>query len=171
MDMKNMKNGKRMIATLTVVAVLAIAGSAIAYGGRHYGGGAGPGGGCACGNAPMTGPGNAYRQDGAPHGRMQLQPPQGEHGRRAKLHGAQNGPGKWNAEMPQNIRDKQVEAEKLAIDLRAEMSKPQIDKAKALEIWKKKQALHGEISEWRFAQRLERAANRPATPAPLTPQQ
>ncbi len=67
-------------------------------------------------------------------------------------------------EAPQAILDKQVEADKLRIDLQAEMNKPQIDRAKVLEIWKKHHVLRGEIAEWFFTQQLEWMGNRPFAP-------
>ncbi len=80
--------------------------------------------------------------------------------------------GGWrNADIPQAIRDKQVEADKLRIDLRAELSRPEIDQAKALEVWKQHRALRNEIAEWFFTKRLERMASRPneTMPAPAKP--
>ena len=62
-----------------------------------------------------------------------------------------------------------AEAEKLMIDLRSEMTKPQVDKAKALGIWKQHRALRNDIAEWFFAQNLEWAANRPVPAQPIQP--
>lgn len=142
---------KKLMALFTVAMVLAIAGTALAYGGRkHHGRGDG--------NWFPMGPGQAF-----PPG--QCQQYQGHPGFRGVPAPHMN----RNFDIPQDIRDKQVEADKLRIDLRAELSKPQIDKAKALEIWKKHRALRNEISEWFFTQRLETMSNRPTAPQPGTP--
>ena len=56
--------------------------------------------------------------------------------------------------LPQEIQDKRTEAEKVAIDLRAELSKNPVNRAKALDLHKKHQALRQAISDWCFQQRL-----------------
>ena len=55
---------------------------------------------------------------------------------------------------PQEILDKRVEAEKVAIDLRAELSKRPVNRTKALDLYKKHQTLRQAISDWCFQQRL-----------------
>lgn len=143
---------KKVLAAVTVVIVLSMAGSAMAYGGRHHG--RGPG----YGQGPRWEQGGGYGYQG-----------NGHHWQKGPGHrGAWDGPGRgnWNGEVPQNIRDKMVAAEKLMVDLRAEMTRPQVDKAKALELWKQHRAVRGEIAEWFFTQRLEWAANRPAPTQP-----
>lgn len=143
---------KKVLAVLTVVAVLSLAGSAMAYEGRHHGRGPGSGQNWQQGGGPCW-QGDGHRWHRGPG------PRDGGFDRM--------GPGahrNWNADVPENIRNKMVEAEKLMIDLRDEMSKPQIDKARALEVWKQHRALRNDISEWFFTQRLEQATNRPATP-------
>lgn len=143
---------RKYLALFTVALVLATTGTALAYGGRmHHGYGGG--------NQP-------YMQRGGEYGPW-CQPQFGHRGGgpRYGQPGFGNAPApymNWNVEIPQVIRDKQVEADKLRIDLGAELNKPQVDKAKALEIWKKHRALRGEISEWFFTQRLEQMTNRPA---------
>lgn len=134
-----MKNGKKVLAMLTMVMVLAAAGTALAYGGRHHGGrgyGMGMDGYC-YGYGPQGGPARP----------------------------GERGPA-WGFDVPQNIRDKQAEAQKLMIDLRTEMYKQPVDKDKALELFRKHRALQNELSEWFFTQRLDAIAKGavPATP-------
>jgi hypothetical protein len=57
-------------------------------------------------------------------------------------------------DVPQEIREKWAEAQKTKIDLRLELEKTTIDRAKALELHAKHRALMQEISDWRFQQRL-----------------
>lgn len=151
---------KKILVLITAIFVLSIAGSAMAYGGRHHGG-------------RHHGGGQNYRQDCY---YRQYNPEMGPRSgntpyQQGAPRGARGGmgPAGWNIEVPQEIRDKMTEADKLRIDLRAEMYKPQIDRAKATEIWKKHRALRGEISEWFFAQRLELAASQARQVQPVTP--
>jgi len=58
-------------------------------------------------------------------------------------------------EVPQEIMEKWAEAQKMRIDLRAELGKKPIDREKALELHAKHQNLMQEISAWRFKQRLD----------------
>ena len=150
------KSTRKWMALFTVAAVLAISGSAFAYGGKHHYG-------KSYGYVPAWGPGGTpcpgWHQ-GPGYGRMQPGGPRFD---------GPTPPHERNVDIPQAIRDKQVEADKLRIDLRAELSKPQIDKAKALETWKKHRALRDEIAEWFFTQRMEWLANRPNEAAPTPP--
>ena len=70
------------------------------------------------------------------------------------------------SEVPQEIRDKWVEAQKINIDLRAELAKKpeDRDKEKALELYTKRCALMQELGEWHFKQRLDAPLN--PKPAP-----
>lgn len=63
--------------------------------------------------------------------------------------------GLYNTTIPQNIRDKMTESEKLSIDIRNIMTTETIDRAKALETFRKQRALKDEISEWFFTQRID----------------
>ena len=64
--------------------------------------------------------------------------------------------GAWaNVEIPQEIRDKQVEMQKLSIDMRAEMQKKPIDRAKVEELYKKRVELRDALSGWRMQQKLD----------------
>ena len=58
-------------------------------------------------------------------------------------------------EIPQEIRDKQVELMKLSIDMRAEMQKNPIDRPRIEEIYNKSVALRNELDGWRMKQRLD----------------
>ena len=58
-------------------------------------------------------------------------------------------------EIPQEIRDKQAEMQKLSIDMRAEMGKNPVDRAKAEELYTKRVALRDELSSWRMKQKLD----------------
>ena len=59
--------------------------------------------------------------------------------------------GIWNnVEIPQEIRDKQAEMGKLSIEMRNEMWKKPMDRAKVEELFKKQTALGNELSEWRM---------------------
>ena len=62
----------------------------------------------------------------------------------------------WNAvDMPEALRAKAVEMEKLHVDLRDVLSRTPIDRDKALELHGRIVQIHQEIGAWRFAQRLE----------------
>ena len=58
--------------------------------------------------------------------------------------------------MPQEIRNKVVELEKLRIDLDEALSSNPINKAKALEVHAKMQAVRNDLAAWRFERKLER---------------
>ena len=142
------KYGKSVTILAVLFAVLALAGSAFAYGGRHHG----------------------PRGDNPPQGAMGP-------GGNWEMHGfGDRGPGghfgrDLFAKMPQDIRDKMAESQKIGVDLRMELSKPgsSIDKNKAIELYRKQKALRDEVSEWCFMQRLEMIMNPPAPAAVPTP--
>ncbi len=60
-----------------------------------------------------------------------------------------------NVEIPQEIRDKQTEMQKLSIDLHAEMQKKPIDRAKIEELYKKRVELRDALSGWRMKTKLD----------------
>lgn len=62
----------------------------------------------------------------------------------------------FDSEMPENIKSKIVELEKLRIDLRAILSSEKVDKVKALENFEAIQKLENEIQTWKFVTRLEK---------------
>ena len=143
---------KKLATAAAVIAVVVMAGSAMAYGGRHYGGGP-------RGWEGYPGDGHHYWQQG---GGPRYAPAPGEpRGPGPRDFRSERGP---NIEIPQEIRDKITEARKLQIDLHAELDKRPLDKAKATEIYKKHRALRNEISEWFFLQRLDDLEKRPAEP-------
>ena len=64
--------------------------------------------------------------------------------------------GMWsNIEIPKEIQDKQAEMGKLSIEMRNEMWKKPIDRAKVEELYKKRTELRNELSEWRMKTRLD----------------
>jgi hypothetical protein len=60
-----------------------------------------------------------------------------------------------NVEIPQEIRDKQVEMQKLSVDMRAEMQKKPVDRAKVEELYKKRVELRDALSGWRMKTKLD----------------
>ena len=120
---------KKVLGIFTVVIVLSLAGSTLAYGAPSGEPDKGPG---------QRGEGKSWRQDGPGHG------PGWKHAPMAK---------RWHRDMPEEIRDKMVAAEKLKIDMRAEMSKPETDKAKAQttsELWVPGVNALGGFGRWKF---------------------
>ena len=63
-------------------------------------------------------------------------------------------------EIPQEIREKWAEAQKISIDLRTELGRDSVDRDRALELHAKRRAIMQEISDWRFMQRLDRLTDR-----------
>ena len=165
---------KTTIFALVAVLVLVAASGAFAWGGRGgrgmvasgtegttapmmQRGMAAPG---ASGGAavPMMGRGMAGRTAngrGAMMGNQQMM--KGMRGRGAS--GGMGGRGMmsvWaNVEIPQEIRDKQVEMQKLSVDMRAEMQKKPVDRAKVEELYKKRVKLRDAFSGWRMKTRLD----------------
>lgn len=58
-------------------------------------------------------------------------------------------------EIPQEIRDKQVEMQKLALDMQAEIQKRPLDRAKVEELYKRRVELRNELGGWMMKQRLD----------------
>ncbi|MGI6783077.1 MAG: hypothetical protein ACOX5A_02530 [Aminivibrio sp.] len=157
-------NGKVFAAVM--VAVLLAAGSAFAWGGR-------PGyQGQYQGQGMMYGQGQGWNQ--GPQGQNFANPGQkggwnrhhmmgGRSSGFAGRHHAMGGRGgfagqrgMWgNVEIPQEIRDKQTEMGKLSIEMRNEMWKKPMERAKVEELYKKRTALRNELSEWRMKTRLD----------------
>ena len=67
-----------------------------------------------------------------------------------------SGPVKFSPDMPDEIRTKKADAAKLRIDLDNIMTKKPLDKAKALEVYKKLAELETEVRVWRFSNKLDR---------------
>ncbi len=75
-------------------------------------------------------------------------------GGRSSYRGSQRG--MWSyVEIPQEIRDKQTEMGKLSIEMRNEMWKKPVDRAKVEELYTKRTELRNELSEWRMKTRLD----------------
>ena len=62
----------------------------------------------------------------------------------------------FTPDMPEEIRAKAVDAEKLRIDLRAAFAKKPLDKAEILDLFAKIQKAENEVEAWKFAQRVDR---------------
>ncbi len=62
--------------------------------------------------------------------------------------------------VPDDIRGKMVELAKLRIDMRDALTRDPVDRAKATEVYGKMAALRQEIGTWRFNQRLDRIERR-----------
>ena len=62
----------------------------------------------------------------------------------------------FTPDMPTEIREKAAELAKLRVDLEEAMTSKPVNKAKALDTYKKMQLLENEIDVWRFEKRLER---------------
>ena len=177
-----MKKMKGIVAAAALVGILVLAGSALAWGGP--GGGKGMMGrpdsqNWNQGNRPWNQDGRQWNQDGrqwnqdgrkwnrgSPMGRGYYHHQGGRRGmgtshRRGGpfMMGSRGfcGPmamGNW-VEVPQEIRDKQVEAYKLSAEMRNEMGKIPVDRAKIEELYKKSLDLRNELSGWRMKQRLD----------------
>ena len=83
----------------------------------------------------------------------------------------------FTPDMPEEIKAKVVEAEKLKVDLEAAMSARPIDKAKAMEFFGQLQKAKQEIEAWKFSKKLDGIEafrkqlelNRNVPPAPPAP--
>jgi len=69
--------------------------------------------------------------------------------------GGFGGDGPDNIDIPQEIIDKRETARGLMTELRSELSKNPIDKARALDLYKQHRAIRNDIDEWFFLRRLE----------------
>ena len=132
---------KKTIGAAVLILVLAAAGSAFAYGGSRGRGMAGQG---------MMGDNGVCGGSGMMRGM----------GGRGMMHGggmmrACTGIPGTSVEIPQEIRDKQVEMQKLSVDMRAEMQKKPVDRAKVEELYKKRVELRNELGGWMMKQRLD----------------
>lgn len=132
---------KKTIGAAVLILVLAAAGSAFAYGGSRGRGMAGQG---------MMGDNGVCGGSGMMRGM----------GGRGMMHGggmmrACTGIPGTSVEIPQEIRDKQVEMQKLSVDMRAEMQKKPVDRAKVEELYKKRVELRDALSGWRMKTRLD----------------
>ncbi|MDR1914975.1 MAG: hypothetical protein LBQ58_00165 [Synergistaceae bacterium] len=138
-----MKNGKKLMAALAVVMLLAMASAAIASGESHHG---------------QNKDGWRYEKD---RGHMDGRGP----GMRDPIrHGGGHGWGPGSSEIPQNIRDKMADAEKLSIVLREMLDRSVIDRGRAMGTYRRHIALRNEIAEWFFERHLDRLTANPRTP-------
>lgn len=157
---------KTTIFALVAVLVLVAASGAFAWGGRGGRGMVAPGtegttapvmmrgmaapgatGGAA---VPMMGRGMAGRTANGRGGMV------GNQRMGGKTTGGRGMMSVWaNVEIPQEIRDKQTEMQKLSIDMHAEMQKKPIDRAKIEELYKKRVELRDALSGWRMKTKLD----------------
>ena len=120
---------RRNVLVLAVVALVAFAGSAFAYGHGGWGGG------CRGGEprALCGGEGD----------------PQGVHsGFGARM----------RTEVPQAVRHLMDEAHRTQLQLRLALTEDKVDAAKAKALFEKAQELRGKIARWRFEESLKRKA-------------
>ena len=173
-----MKSLKKSVIAVLVIGTLSVAGTAFAYRGQGHSqnGPAGYFGGhhqmmgqqwngnnlppappmpngvvCCCGqSAPM----------GWQNARFQAAPGQGFGHRGGPAFGdpgRQFGQrGQFFTEVPQEIRDKEVEAEKLRIDLGNVLSQKPLNREKAVELNGQISKLRQDVWAWRFEQKLDR---------------
>ena len=136
-----MKMKKVLLAVLLVTALTVLAaGMASAGGWKRHGGRGGQ----------MWNP----RMGGGRGGACFMQGGYGPHGGMA--YGYRKNADRTNVpEIPQEIRDKFTEAQKTAIDLRAELERNPVDRDKAMEFYAKHRTLMQEICDWHFQQRLD----------------
>ena len=154
---------RKVIALFVVLGTLAISGSAFAEGRegrnrmpREFRG-------CHCAernfnqHAPMP-EADMHRQP-APHFvPAPFNKPENFAGHPAGLNNREgySRPVKFSPDMPDEIRAKKADAAKLRIDLDNIMTKKPLDKAKALEVYKKLAELETEVRVWRFSNKLDR---------------
>ena len=140
---------KTTIFALVAVLVLVAASGAFAWGGRGGRGMVAPG--TEGTTAPVMMRGMAA--PGATGGAAVPMMGRGMAGRTANGRGMMS---VWaNVEIPQEIRDKQTEMQKLSIDMHAEMQKKPIDRAKIEELYKKRVELRDALSGWRMKTKLD----------------
>lgn len=129
---------KKVLALLTVVCVICIAGTALA----------------------------SVKSDDVkrpvPHRMERPMPPRGHEApmspRKAHRMSPKHRKGHPNftPDMPQEIREKSAELAKLRVDLEEAMTRRPLNKEKALEVHAKMQKVRQEIEAWRFAKKLDR---------------
>ena len=124
-----MKSLKKSVIAVLVIGTLSIAGTAFAYRGQR-----------------LNAQGCAYRSNPA-FGAQEWRATRGAD----FAHHAQ-----FFNEMPQDIRDKEVEAEKLRIELNSVLSQKPLNKDKAAELSGQINKLRQDVRTWRFEQRLNR---------------
>ena len=125
---------RRNVMILAVVALVAFAGSAFAYGHGGWGGGHCMGG----TDAALWGGGGSGFGGG----------PQGEpRGQGVRMMGK---------DVPQAIRNLMNEAHRTNLQLRLALTEDKVDAAKAKALFEKAQELRGKIARWRFEESLKR---------------
>ena len=100
--------------------------------------------------------GQGFGQKGGPRQRRGFAPAFGEQGGRGPRDGQFQRRGMFAPDMPQEIRAKVVEAEKLHIDLENVLSQKPLNKDKAVKLNGQISKLRQEVQAWRFEQKLNR---------------
>ncbi|WP_198470752.1 hypothetical protein [Acetomicrobium sp. S15 = DSM 107314] len=144
------------IAVLALVALVAAAGSALAYGGygfephHMWGGGYGPRG-------MMGGWRSGYGGCGYGLGAMNwgYGPQGGDFDSRSRLNNAPYG-----TEIPPKIAENMRQLERTRLELQSMVYEGRIDRAKASQLHERMLSLQNEIARWRFEQRLNFSENR-----------
>lgn len=135
---------KKTTMVVTVLAVLAVAGTALAWGGCGMGGMPGKGGpGCFMMSSAM---------EAGCHGC----------GDRSEGRGHRRGPGALSAEkgprenqLPAELQAKVQEMRKAHLQLQLLLMEDKVDEAKAREVFQKIQGLRGEMAAWHFNEMLK----------------
>ncbi len=175
-----MKSLKKLVIAVLVIGTLSVAGLAFAhpmqgngycgpmgpFAGYHHMGQwngdnmppvpwAGSGAPCRCGqNAPMGGQMGGHHFNGQGFGHRGG-PAFGQQGFRGPRGGQFQQRGKFFTDMPEEIRAKTVEVEKLRIDLDNVLSQKPLNRNKAVELEGQIGKLHQDIRAWRFGQMLD----------------
>ena len=174
---------KKVLAVAAVVCVVFAAGTALAQPRRPFPANQGQQGQHIDQRQPQQMPQDTSRPHVDQRGRQQFAGEPGAEGRRMPPAPFEGGRGRkcgghrgmmFAPDMPEEVKAKVVEAEKLKVDLRALMSEKTIDKAKALEVFGKLKAAEQEVELWKFSKRLEaieafrtqRELNKNVPPAP-----
>lgn len=120
---------KKSIGILAIVAIMGLSSAALAHGwhGRGYG--------------------DQYGGDNSGRPCARFEQKGDQFGRRQE---------NLRKNMPQAIKDKVAESQKLMIDMRSEMGKAPINRARIMQLREKNVKLRQEISDWAFSQRLDR---------------
>ena len=155
---------KKIVIAVLVAGLLSAAGTAIARGCRGQRGGCYDDGIGNCWQTnrtedPMAGDGCPGFQGGDGWGQCFVQDCRREFGGRGWMGrmGEMGDGWGWNAaDMPEDIRAKANELEKLRIDLRDALSRTPIDRAAATRLHNRAMQLEQEIGMWAFGERMDR---------------
>lgn len=133
---------KKVLAVISVVCVMCVAGSAMANQSRNDR------------RHPMPPQAQAMEQ------RQDFRCPEGRFDGRPERPRPPVKAGRFTPDMPPEIREKVAELAKLRVDLEEAMTAEPLNKEKALDTHAKMQKLRNEIARWRFEKKLERIETR-----------